>query len=165
MSLSSIRARSSSGRALPWHGRGKGFEPPRVHRHSKKTARSFLIRVCATRGDSKTAAGYPLSRVGREGRAASFPSDGEEKLVAKSLLPHFQKSARMRDFCYVDSKHANCFACVGTRRGFPCLASKPNGKSAGCEIIRRRLNNFVAESHGLLRSARKDTQKRPQGLF
>jgi hypothetical protein len=24
-------ARSSVGRALPWHGRGKGFDPPRVH--------------------------------------------------------------------------------------------------------------------------------------
>ena len=34
--------------------------------------------------ESKTGAGYPLSRVGREGRAASFPSDGEEKLVADS---------------------------------------------------------------------------------
>jgi len=40
-----LRALSSFGRALPWHGRGDRFEPGRVHqeRFLKKVEESFLF--------------------------------------------------------------------------------------------------------------------------
>ncbi len=38
-------ASSSLGRALPWHGRGKGFESPEVHHYSAIESRRISIEV------------------------------------------------------------------------------------------------------------------------